>query len=421
MSKLADCAADGVRTGRPPTVSDQQIRAEIARRLSGAPEELTPFRIQRALEHVHNSIPRLDRIQRWLREMHVPRQAPPDPPRQPNADLNAHNDLVRTALEAAYSQIVHLTSQAVLATEDGLQAQFARALAALDADAASLAARHAAEIEAKDREIADLMRLSDDRLDQVDAMREEMDAERVGAQQLVDESARRRLVGGRKLVRLGGNDGPGDPQHRVERGVSDDEREDERPRDRSGVAVEPLHQQPEHPAEPSDQEQLRDVQAEEQSRLVADLGVSRRVQQAEAQAVALQTAAKQAYDDATRLNVSLGEAVARRTVAEAECYEARDALAAERDRRVVSDAALATAQARLDDTRGALSKLEEVADRDRQGAAEIARRLSLAEATLMAERRLVQGARGAGHAQQKRPANNRTPGEPAAARVPQRS
>ena len=53
MSKLADCAADGVRNGRPPTVSDQQIRAEIARRLSGAPEELTPFRIQRALEHAH--------------------------------------------------------------------------------------------------------------------------------------------------------------------------------------------------------------------------------------------------------------------------------------------------------------------------------------------------------------------------------
>ena len=345
MSKLADCAADGVRTGRPPTVSDQQIRAEIARRLSGAPEELTPFRIQRALEHVHNSIPRLDRIQRWLREMHVPRQAPPDPPRQPNADLNAHNDLVRTALEAAYSQIVHLTSQAVLATEDGLQAQFARALAARDADAASLAARHAAEIEAKDREIADLMRLSDDRLDQVDAMREEMDAERVrlGAinQNLTD-----------RLCCL---------------------------------------------------EEERDV-------------LSRRVQQAEAQAVALQTAAKQAYDDATRLNVSLGEAVARRTVAEAECDEARDALAAERDRRVASEAALATAQARLDDTRGALSKLEEVADRDRQGAAEIARRLSLAEATLMAERRLVQGAREAGHAQQKPPANNRTPGGPAAAR-----
>ena len=114
MPKFGNCAADAVRTGCLPSVSDRQIRAEIARRLSGAPEELTPFRIQRALEHAHNSIPRLDRIQRWLREMHVPRQAPPEPPREPDADLNAHNDLVRAALEAVYSQIVHLTSQAVL-------------------------------------------------------------------------------------------------------------------------------------------------------------------------------------------------------------------------------------------------------------------------------------------------------------------
>ena len=62
MPKFGNCAADAVRTGCPPSVSDRQIRAEIARRLSGAPEELTPFRIQRALEHAHNSIPRLDRI-----------------------------------------------------------------------------------------------------------------------------------------------------------------------------------------------------------------------------------------------------------------------------------------------------------------------------------------------------------------------
>ena len=144
--------------------------------------------------------------------------------------------------------------------------------------------------------------------------------------------------------------------------------------------------------------------------------LSRRVQQAEAQAATLQTAARQAYDDATRLNVSLGEAVARMTVAEAECDEARDALTAERDRRVASEAALATAQARLDDTRAALDKLEEVADRERQGTAEIARRLSLAEATLMAERGLVWGTREAGHPQQKPPVNNRMPGELAAAR-----
>ena len=74
---------DTGRSGRPARISDAEIRVEIERRLSGPPEDLVAYRIQRALEARHGSIPQMARVQRLLCEMQLQRQAPAPAPRQP--------------------------------------------------------------------------------------------------------------------------------------------------------------------------------------------------------------------------------------------------------------------------------------------------------------------------------------------------
>src|SRR5688572_26284203 len=106
------------RSGRPPRISDAEIRAEIERRLSGHPDDLVAFRIQRTLEARDGSIPQLARIQRLVCEMQLQRQAPAPAPRQPEADLDGLAGLVRQALDEAAGQVCRLLAEAVLAAED---------------------------------------------------------------------------------------------------------------------------------------------------------------------------------------------------------------------------------------------------------------------------------------------------------------
>jgi hypothetical protein len=79
----------------------------------------------------------------------------------------------------------------------------------------------------------------------------------------MDEPPRRGLVGNGELVRLFRSDPPRESEDRVERRVRDDEREDERPRDPGGTAIKPLDEQPQQVGKPTDEEELRDVQADE--------------------------------------------------------------------------------------------------------------------------------------------------------------
>ena len=80
---------------RPPRISDAEIRAEIERRLSGPPEDLVAYRVQRALEARHGSIPQMARVQRLLCEMRLERQVPTPAARQPEADLDGTSGQVR--------------------------------------------------------------------------------------------------------------------------------------------------------------------------------------------------------------------------------------------------------------------------------------------------------------------------------------
>jgi hypothetical protein len=55
MPELDDMEEAVSRIGRRPKITDDQIRDEIVRRLSGDPADLVPFRIQRALESLYGS------------------------------------------------------------------------------------------------------------------------------------------------------------------------------------------------------------------------------------------------------------------------------------------------------------------------------------------------------------------------------
>jgi hypothetical protein len=167
----------GGRTGRPPKVSDDQIRDEIANRLSGDPADLVPFRIQRALEASLGATPKIQRIHRLMSEMQAQRQVPAPPPRQPQAPLESFINLIRLALDDAASQISRLMAQAVLSAEDTLREQSSCALAARDGEIALLRNRHADEILRRDEEIGELMRSADDRLDEVERLRVQNDVE----------------------------------------------------------------------------------------------------------------------------------------------------------------------------------------------------------------------------------------------------
>ena len=104
---------------------------------------------------------------------------------------------------------------------------------------------------------------------------------RVTGDQLVDEPTCSGLVRDRQTVRRLRGDAPGDPQDRVERGVGDQERNDQHSRERGRTVGDTLHEQPEHEAQPHDEEELRDVQVDEVGGLVAQLGVVGGMQEAE--------------------------------------------------------------------------------------------------------------------------------------------
>src|SRR4029453_2195727 len=104
-------------------------------------------------------------------------------------------------------------------------------------------------------------------------------AERGGPGEGRDESARRGLVGSRQLIRLFGREPPGDPKDRIQRCVRDDERKYERPRDCGSTASDAFEKQPKRIRQATDEEQLRDVQPDEQTCRVAELGIGRRMQE----------------------------------------------------------------------------------------------------------------------------------------------
>ena len=177
MQGLGGFEEGGGRSGRPPKISDDQIRDEIVTRLSGDPADLVPFRIQRALEALHGTTPKIQRIHRLISEMQAQRQVPALPPRQPQAELESFNGLIRLALDDAVGRISHLLAQAVLTAEDALRDQSSRALAVRDAEISLLRDQHAGEILRKDQEIGELMRSADDRLDEIERLRDQSDGE----------------------------------------------------------------------------------------------------------------------------------------------------------------------------------------------------------------------------------------------------
>jgi chromosome segregation ATPase len=167
----------GVRTGRPPKVSDDQIRDEIVNRMSGDPADLVPYRIQRALETSLGATPKIQRIHRLMSEMQAQRQVPASLPRQPQAELESFTNAIRLALDEVAGQISRLMAQAVLTAEDALRDQGSRALAARDAEISLLRDQHAGEILRRDAEIGELMRSADDRLDEIERLRDQSDGE----------------------------------------------------------------------------------------------------------------------------------------------------------------------------------------------------------------------------------------------------
>jgi hypothetical protein len=169
---------DTGRSGRPARISDAEIRIEIERRLSGPPEDLVAYRIQRALEVRHGSIPQMARVQRLLCEMQLQRQAPAPALRQPEADLDGLAGLVRQVLDEAAGQVCQLLAEAVLAAEDAVRERCQRDLAARDTEIALLREAHAAEILRRDREFQGLVQSADERLEEYQQWREQSDAER---------------------------------------------------------------------------------------------------------------------------------------------------------------------------------------------------------------------------------------------------
>jgi chromosome segregation ATPase len=169
---------DGGKGGRPVKISDEQIRAEIEQRLSGHPDDLVAFRIQRTLKARHGSTPQLARIQRLMCEMQLQRQAPAPAPRQPEANLDGHSDLIRHALDEAAGQVCRLLAEAVLAAEDAQRERSRCDLAARNNEMGLLREAHAVEILRRDQEIEELVRSADEGLEEYEQWREQSDAER---------------------------------------------------------------------------------------------------------------------------------------------------------------------------------------------------------------------------------------------------
>jgi len=316
MPQLDDMEEAGHRIGRRPKITDDQIRDEIVQRLSGDPADLVPFRIQRALESLYGSTPKIQRIHRLMSEIQAQPQVPAPSPRQPQTGIESFNDQIRIALEDAAGHISRLLTQAVLTAEDALRDQGSHALAARDAEITLLRDRHADEILRKDAEIGELMRSADQSLDDIERLHDQSDRELV------------RLDGIRKTL----------------------------------------------------EERLLQLEAERDD-------LERRLQFAEADRVAQQTAAERMQGENDRLNTQLGGITSRLAVAEAERAQARVDLIAEQERSATAEKAHVTAEARLDEIRGGVERLEAMVERARQDAAEAGKRVAVLETVLATERR----------------------------------
>jgi hypothetical protein len=316
MPELDDMEEAVSRIGRRPKITDDQIRDEIVHRLSGDPADLVPFRIQRALESLYGSTPKIQRIHRLMSEIQAQRQVPAPSPRQPQTGIESFNDQVRIALDDAAGHISRLLTQAVLTAEDALRDQGSRALAVRDAEVTLLRDRHADEILRKNEEIGELMRSADQRLDEIERLHDQNDSE---------------------LARLDG---------------------------------------------------IRKSLEQRQRQLEADRAdLERRFQVAEADRVAQQTAAERVQGENDRLNTQLGGITSRLAIAEAERDQARIDLIAEQERSAAAEKAHVTAEARLDEIRGGVERLEATVERARQDAAEAGKRVAVLETVLATERR----------------------------------
>jgi hypothetical protein len=307
---------DTGRSGRPPRISDAEIRAEIERRLSGPPEDLVAYRVQRALEARHGSIPQMARVQRLLCEMRLERQVPAPAARQPEADLDGTSGQVRAALATAAGQVCRLLAEAVLAAEDAQRERGRRDLAARDAEMAELRAAHAGGILQRDREIEGLVRLADERLAADQKLREQSEAERTRLDTLV-----------------------------------------------AGLEV-----------------RLRE-------REVAFADLRLRVDRAEADRAALQQVADRVQGDRNDLAIRLGELGSRLEAASLERDQVRAALAVEQERSAAREQARVATEARLEESRTRVDRLEVLLERVRREAAEAGGRVAVLEAALAAERR----------------------------------